>query len=277
MNLTFGYTVLYVADVERTLAFYIEAFGLQQRFCHPGGQYAELHTGTTVLAFAEHGFAVSSAALPTGVSATRPDAPPPGLNLTLLTDDVPSALTRAVRAGAEKVTDVVVKPWGQTVALVRDLDGVLVELATPTGRDQATNTPQARHLIDRYFQAWNTGDLDILDDVIAADYVNHNAGMPDVPPGPDGLRPIISGMRAGFPDLHYEIEHLVTDGDVVAVRTTVTGTHTGPLFGQPPTGRAFRVTQMQFERIRGGRIVEHWRLTDDTTMTQQLQPPADPE
>lgn len=272
MNPTFRYTVLYVADVQRTLTFYTEAFGLPVRFRHPGGQYAELDTGVTVLAFAEHTFAAGATGLTTGVTATRPDAPPPGLNVTLLTDDVLAGLSKAVIAGAQLVTGPVVKPWGQTVALVRDPDGVLIELATATDRDRARDGDHARWLIDQYLHAWNTGNLDVLNKVISPDYVNHSAGMSDVPPGPAGLRPIIDGMRTGIPDLHIEVEHLATDGEIVALHSTLSGTNTGPLFGQPPTGRAFRVSQMQFERINGGRIVEHWRLTDNADMARQLQP-----
>ena len=135
-------------------------------------------------------------------------------------------------------------------------------------------TSDARPLIERYLRAWNTGDLDAFDEIIATDYLNHAPGLPDPRPGPEGLRPIVRAMRAAIPDLRYELRHLVAEGDLVAVHTTVSGIQTGDLFGRPASGRRFRVPQMQIERIAGGRIAEHWRVTDEAAMARQLGGPA---
>jgi steroid delta-isomerase-like uncharacterized protein len=125
-------------------------------------------------------------------------------------------------------------------------------------------------VIERYFAAWSSGDLDAFDDLVAADYVNHSPSTPDPEPGPAGLKPIAAAMREGFPDLAYEIVHMVAEADLVAVHTLVTGTNTGELFGAPPTGLPIRVRQMQIERLRDGRIAEHWRVTDEAEMARQL-------
>lgn len=128
-----GYVILYVNDVASSVAFYERAFGLTRRFVSPEGDYGELDTGTTTLAMASASLAASNLASAGGYARLEPAAPPPGVSITLVTADVPSALRHALDAGATPYVDVHDMPWGQTVAYVRDPDGVLVELATPIG------------------------------------------------------------------------------------------------------------------------------------------------
>lgn len=126
-------------------------------------------------------------------------------------------------------------------------------------------------LIKRYFdEVWNNGQLEVLDDIISPDYINHNPGMPNPIPGPDGLKPIIVGIRKAFPDLKYVIENMVVSDDQVAIQTTMHGTHTGDFFGVAPTYKTVRVNQMQIERISNGKIIEHWRVTDELVLLKQL-------
>jgi len=126
-------------------------------------------------------------------------------------------------------------------------------------------------LMQRYFEeAWNQGKLDVLDDIIDENYVNHSPGSPDPKPGPNGLKPIILAVRKGFPDLHFEIKNMVVSDDQVAIHCVMHGTHTGDLFGMAPTGKKVTVNQIQIERIKNGKIIEHWRQSDDLGMMQQL-------
>jgi steroid delta-isomerase-like uncharacterized protein len=123
----------------------------------------------------------------------------------------------------------------------------------------------------RYFEeAWNQGNLAVLDELVAPDYVNHDPFVPGLPPGPEGLKPIFAGLRAAFADLHYTIDDQLADGDKVATRWTMRGTHTGELMGIPATGKAVTVSGIQIERIVDGKIVEHWRKSDDLGLMQQL-------
>jgi lactoylglutathione lyase len=124
----FGYTILYVRDVAASVEFYERAFQQPCRLLHESGQYAELETGPTTLAFAAHELA--SANLPGGL---RPgdDGVPDGFEVCFVTEDVEGAFARAVEAGAEPVSEPQVKPWGQHAAYVRDPDGTLVEIASP--------------------------------------------------------------------------------------------------------------------------------------------------
>jgi steroid delta-isomerase-like uncharacterized protein len=128
-----------------------------------------------------------------------------------------------------------------------------------------------RRLIQRYFnEVWNEGCLDVLDELLTPDYINHSPGIPNPRPGPADLKPIVAAMRAGIPDLHYTILDLVIAEDKVTAYVRMTGTHRGDLFGMPATGRSIDVRQMQIEWIRDGRICEHWRITDDLTLLRQL-------
>jgi catechol 2,3-dioxygenase-like lactoylglutathione lyase family enzyme len=123
----FGYAIVYVPDIETTVAFWERAFGLKRRMVVEG-EYAELETGETRLAFAVeslaglHGFTIRT---------NRPAETPPGFEIALVTDDVEAAFAKATAAGATTASEPERKPWGQTVAYVRDLNGILVELCTP--------------------------------------------------------------------------------------------------------------------------------------------------
>jgi len=126
----FGYTMLYVKDVPRAVAFYEDAFGLSRRFVHEAGMYAEMDTGATTLAFAANGLAKSN--LPCGFEENDPKHRPAGFEVAFVTDDVQTAYQHALAAGAIPVSAPTAKPWGQIVAFVRDKDGIVVELCTPS-------------------------------------------------------------------------------------------------------------------------------------------------
>ena len=126
-----GYTILYVEDVAAALDFYERAFGLARRFFHDedGKAYGELETGATRLAFAS----LTLAAELLGKSPVMPDpvGAPLSFEIALTIADVPALYARALAAGATSIKPPAQKPWGQTVAYVRDAAGYLVELCTP--------------------------------------------------------------------------------------------------------------------------------------------------
>lgn len=125
----FGYTLLYVKDVPRSVAFYEDAFGIGRRFVHEAGMYAEMDTGGTTLAFVANGLAKSN--LPCGFQENDPSRPPGGFEIAFITHEVQAAYDRALAAGAAAISPPAAKPWGQIVAFVRDKDGITVELCTP--------------------------------------------------------------------------------------------------------------------------------------------------
>ena len=127
----FAYTIIYVPNVAESLAFFEKAFGLKRRFLHESGDYGELETGTTTLAFAS--LALGRANLPRGYVAASESSQPLGFEVALVTPTVEQAYAHAISAGAEAIKAPEVKPWGQTVSYVRCPDGVLVEICTPMG------------------------------------------------------------------------------------------------------------------------------------------------
>ena len=130
-SLRLGYVILYVRDVDASLSFYEQAFGLTRRFFNDeeGRAYGELETGAARLAFAS--LKLVTELMGQDPQLADPAKPPLGFEVALTTSDVKAAYERAVAAGAMAVKPPMVKPWGQTVAFVRDLDGNVVEICTP--------------------------------------------------------------------------------------------------------------------------------------------------
>lgn len=129
--IVFGYTILYVKNVELTIAFYEKAFGFTRKFISPDGSYGELLTGTTTLSFANHGLAASN--LSGGFEESNPKRKPLGFEIGFTTTNVTQTLENAIKAGGMLVEKPKTKPWGQEVAYIRDPDGFLVEICTPMG------------------------------------------------------------------------------------------------------------------------------------------------
>lgn len=130
-SISLDYVILYVKDVSASLTFYQEAFGLSRRFFNDdhGKAYGELETGASRLAFAS--FELVKTHLKSETAVASLGKAPFGGEIGLVTPDVPALYARAVKAGAIVVSEPAAKPWGQTVAYLRDPDGHLVELCTP--------------------------------------------------------------------------------------------------------------------------------------------------
>lgn len=125
---TFDGVMVWVPDVRRTTELWDRAFGIRPRWVRDEGDYAQLDTGATTLQFADESAAPASGVV---VARNRLDQPAAGVQVTLAVPDVPAAYGTALAAGAQPVAAPVTKPWGQSVAYVRDLDGLLVELSSP--------------------------------------------------------------------------------------------------------------------------------------------------
>jgi catechol 2,3-dioxygenase-like lactoylglutathione lyase family enzyme len=125
----FAYTIIYVPDVLASVEFFEKAFGLRRRFVHESGDYGELDTGATLLAFATH--ELGSSNLPGGYVKANQSDTPLGMEIALVTDNVAEAHDRAIDAGAVSIKEPLLKPWGQMVSYVRCPDGTLVEICSP--------------------------------------------------------------------------------------------------------------------------------------------------
>jgi predicted ester cyclase len=115
----------------------------------------------------------------------------------------------------------------------------------------------------------NNDRLDLLDELIAPDYVNHGPfpwGVYDR----EDLRRFYIVRELGFPDVHVTTDDMLEVGDLVAYRVTIRGTDTGEVLGLPATGQSVEISGAGFARIRGGQIVEHWGLVDELGLLQQV-------
>jgi steroid delta-isomerase-like uncharacterized protein len=119
------------------------------------------------------------------------------------------------------------------------------------------------------YQAFNSGDFDALDQLIAADMVNHNP-TPGQPPGIEGVKAQFAIFKAGFPEMQVTIEQLLAEGDMVADRIVARGTNTGAFLGLPPTGKQVQIEAIETYRMANGKIVEAWHVEDIFGLLTQL-------
>jgi steroid delta-isomerase-like uncharacterized protein len=133
------------------------------------------------------------------------------------------------------------------------------------------STEENKAIVRRNFEeAWNKGNLAVVDELFALDYIGHFAVHPEPVSGIEAYKQFMSGYIVAFPDAHFDIEDIVAEGDKAATRWTVRGTHRGNLAGIPPTGKQVTVTGMWILRIAGGKIAEQWGINDTLGMMQQL-------
>lgn len=134
------------------------------------------------------------------------------------------------------------------------------------------NATIVRQLIE---EAWNRGNLDVCDELLAPSFVGHNAGTPDQR-GIAESKQFIAAYRAGFPDLRLAIDELISEGDACVARITATGTHTGPLALAPdmptipPTGKRATVQVQAIQHLTNGKVSEVWSISDTLDMLKQL-------
>jgi predicted ester cyclase len=131
---------------------------------------------------------------------------------------------------------------------------------------EVENKAQFRRIYEELF---NKGNLAIADELIAPDFLNHEA-PPGSNRGPESMRRLITMLHTAFPDVHYTIEEMLAEGDMVSCRMIMNGTHQGSFMGIAPTGRSVRQAQMHLVRFRNGKVIEHWAVRDDLGMMRQL-------
>lgn len=151
-----------------------------------------------------------------------------------------------------------------------------------TSRESSTQPrteEENKRLVKRFFdEVWSTGDVALRDSFLAPDYRGHVPGSAE-PLDRAAWTTWFAGFRRAFPDARFIVEDMVAEGDLVAARLTMRGTHQGTLNGLPPTGRQVVVTGMSIERVVDGRIVEGWNENDALGMLGQLgalPPPPSP-
>ena len=125
-----------------------------------------------------------------------------------------------------------------------------------------------KSLVHKYIELWNTGNLALADEVFASDFVDHS--HLEFSPGPAGVKRAVAEFRAAFPDAHVTIEHMLCEGDTVALHLLLHGTHQATFAGFPPTGKQAVLRGMDFIRIANGKLVELWNCSDTLDWVLQL-------
>lgn len=129
------------------------------------------------------------------------------------------------------------------------------------------NKVVVRRFID---EAFNERNIDILGELVTPESLNHEAYNPEWQRGADGYKRTFDWLLAAFPDFRCEIEAILAEGDMVAARVNMSGTHEGEFVGIPATNGRISVQQIHWFRLAGGKLAERWAVRDDVSMLQQL-------
>lgn len=129
-----------------------------------------------------------------------------------------------------------------------------------------TSLDESKSLARRALLCMQSGDMAEIDAVLAEDYIQHN----HLGPGREPVKAMIGALRVGLPDLTITIEDLLAEGDLVAARIVIRGTHKGVLNGAPPTGRTVEIRGMDMWRVEDGWLKEHWDAVDRLGFMRQL-------
>lgn len=139
-----------------------------------------------------------------------------------------------------------------------------------------TNKMLALGALERGF---NQGDLSVWDEIVAVGGIDHQEK--EGTEFREHLKEMVKLMRSAFPDLHFDVHHALAEGDVVALHSTMTGTHqgvfsVGPFRSLAPTGKRVSVRHMHFLRWEGGKNTDLWHLWDTAALLQQLSVNPEP-
>ena len=126
-------------------------------------------------------------------------------------------------------------------------------------------------------EVFGQGKLELVDELLAPDYVSHAPGDPELSRGPEGIKEVVRAYHSAFPDITFVVEKQVAEGDVVVTRWIAYGTHRGEFMGAPPSGRRIEVSGMSMDRISGGKIIENWNNWEALEMMRQIGAIADSE
>jgi predicted ester cyclase len=124
-------------------------------------------------------------------------------------------------------------------------------------------------IVRRWVTRGMGGEASLADQLIAPEYISHDAG-PDDPPGPQVQRATIRNMHKAFSPMRFVIDDIFADGDRVVVRDHMIGVNTGPFFGKPPTHKSIDVERITIYRVEGGKLRESWTAMNTYALLQQL-------
>jgi steroid delta-isomerase-like uncharacterized protein len=114
------------------------------------------------------------------------------------------------------------------------------------------------------------GNLDKVDELVTDDVVDHEEGLPGQPEGKEGVVFFVNAMRDAFSDLKATVGQSLESGDLAAAEVTITGKHTGDFMGVPATDKPFEIKSIDIVRFEGDKCAEHWGVTDNMALMQQI-------
>ena len=125
-------------------------------------------------------------------------------------------------------------------------------------------------MAQRWFgEVMSEGKLDVIDELCSPDYIEHDP-LPGTSPDIAGLKDAIGQIRAAFPDMQVTADDLIAEGDRLAVRSTLRGTHEGDFMGIPASGKRVEVSNYDFVRFEDDRAAEHWGVIDSAALMEQI-------
>lgn len=125
-------------------------------------------------------------------------------------------------------------------------------------------------VVRRLYDAFSAGDVKAMDEAFAANVVDL-LPLKGQAPGVEGFKERLTGLRKSFPDLSFTIDAIVAEGDMVAERATLRGTHLGKFMGVPATGKQITGNMMAFNKFADGKVVERGRIINVFGMVRQIQ------
>ncbi len=120
------------------------------------------------------------------------------------------------------------------------------------------NKTIVRRIVEEFVNKGNTG---VVDELFSPNFVDHGSSFETVG-GREAVKQLVETLRTGFPDLHFQIEHLIAEEDKVVAHLKGSGTHNGYFMGRPPTGKRIAFRNMTVLRISGSKVVERWNVYD---------------
>lgn len=132
------------------------------------------------------------------------------------------------------------------------------------------SSEQNKAIVTRAIEEPWKGNLAVVDELVASDYVGHDPASPEPLRGPEGVKEFIATYRAAFPDAQITVKQQLAEGELVATRWSGRGTHEAELLGIQPTGKQVTVSGLTISRLSGGKIVEEFQNWDTLGMLQQL-------
>jgi len=129
---------------------------------------------------------------------------------------------------------------------------------------------QNKTIVRRAIEEPWKGNLEVIDELIATQYIGHDPASPEPLRGPKGVKEFVAIYRTAFPDARVTVEQQLAEGNLVATRWSGRGTHEGELLGVEPTGKRVTVSGLTISKLENGKIVEEFQNWDTFGLMQQL-------